>query len=112
MKCWNTMPMPSLMASVGEPSDDGVAVDLDRAVVGLLHAVQDLHQRRLAGAVLPDEGVHRAGADVDVDVVVGDHAGEPLADAAQPDGDLVVAGSCSVLTHASVSDGELAGRAR
>ena len=61
------------------------AVDLDGAVVGLLHAVQDLHQRRLAGAVLAHDRVHRAGTDVDVDVVVGDHAGEPLADAAQPD---------------------------
>ena len=35
-----------------------LAVDLDRAVVGLLHAVQDLHQRGLAGAVLAHDRVH------------------------------------------------------
>ncbi len=65
-------------------------VDLDRPRVGSLDAVQDLHQGGLAGAVLTDDGVHRAGADVDVDVVVGDHAGEPLADATQADRGLVV----------------------
>ena len=88
MKCWKTMPMPELdrvgrraRTSTASPSTSMVPV------VGLLHAVQDLHQRRLAGAVLADEGVDRAGADVDVDVVVGDHAREALADAAQPDRD-------------------------
>ena len=68
------------------------AVDLDRAVVGLLHAVQDLHERRLAGAVLPHDRVHRAGPHVDVDVVVGDDAREALPDASQPDGELLGAG--------------------
>ena len=59
------------------------AVDLDGARVGRLDAVEDLHQRRLAGAVLADDRVDGAAPDVDVDVVVGDHAGEPLADPAQ-----------------------------
>ena len=45
-------------------------------------AVEDLHQRRLAGAVLADDGVDRAGRDREVDAVVGDHAGEALDDAA------------------------------
>ena len=66
---------------------DLVAVDLDRARVRRLHAVEDLHQRRLAGAVLPHDRVDGAAPDVDVDVVVGDHAGEPLADPTQADGD-------------------------
>ena len=66
---------------------DLLAVDLDRARVRRLHAVEDLHQRRLAGAVLPDDRVDGAAPDVDVDVVVGDHTGEPLADPAQADGD-------------------------
>ena len=61
MKCWNTMPMPTLIASVGEREADRLAVDGDGALVGLLHAVEDLHQRRLAGAVLADEGVDGAG---------------------------------------------------
>lgn len=59
------------------------AVDGDGALVRLLHAVQDLHQGRLAGTVLADEGVDGALADGDADVVVGDDAGEPLGDAVQ-----------------------------
>ena len=39
---------------------DLLAVDLDGARVGWLDAVEDLHQRRLAGAVLTDDGVDRA----------------------------------------------------
>ena len=95
MKCWKTMPMPALIASAGECRVTCGAVDLDGAVVGLLHAVQDLHQRRLAGTVLADDGVDGAAADVDVDVVVGDHAREPLADAAQPDGDCSAAAAAA-----------------
>ena len=72
------------IASVGELNVHLLAVDLDRALVGLLHAVQDLHQRRLAGAVLADQGVDRARADRDVDVVVGDDAREALADPVAP----------------------------
>ena len=46
-----------------------LAVDLDRAGVGLVDAGEDLHQRRLAGAVLPDEAEHLAGAQLEVGVV-------------------------------------------
>ena len=82
MKCWKTMPMPRAMASAGVAKVTCLAVDLDGALVRLLHAVQDLHQRRLAGAVLADDRVDGAAADRDVDVVVGDDAREPLADPA------------------------------
>ena len=75
MKCWCTMPMPAAMASLGDWKCAQLAVDVDGAGVGLVHAVQRLHQRRLAGAVLADDRVDGAGADVEVDVVVGDHAG-------------------------------------
>jgi len=54
------------------------AVDLDGALVRLLHAVEDLHQGGLAGAVLTDDRVHGAGLDGDVDVPVGHHAGNRL----------------------------------
>ena len=87
MKCWNTMPTPAAIASAGECRVTWLPVDLDRAGVRRLHAVEDLHQRRLAGAVLPDDRVDGAAPDVDVDVVVGDHAREALADPAQPHGD-------------------------
>ncbi|BFP52681.1 hypothetical protein SCMC78_24880 [Streptomyces sp. CMC78] len=69
------------VARVGER--DLLAVDRDGALVRLLHAVEDLHQGGLAGAVLTDERVDRALADDDVDVVVGDDAGEALGDAVQ-----------------------------
>ena len=51
------------------------------ALVGLVRAGQDLDQRGLAGAVLAEEAVHLAGADVEVDAVEGADAGELLDDA-------------------------------
>jgi hypothetical protein len=62
---------------------DELAVDRDGALVGTLHPVEDLHQGRLARAVLTHQGVHGAAADSDVDVGVRYHAGEPLGDALQ-----------------------------
>ena len=41
---------------------DRGAVDVDRALVGLVHAVDELHQAALAGAVLAEQRVHLAGA--------------------------------------------------
>ena len=67
----------------GRAEADLGATDLDGPGVGGLHAVQDLHQRRLAGAVLTHDRVDRAASHVDVDVVVRDHAREPLADPPQ-----------------------------
>ena len=81
MKCWWTMPMPAAIAARGRPEGDLRAVDRDRAGVRLVHAVQRLHQRRLAGTVLPDDGVDRAGPHREPDVVVGDDAGEAFLDA-------------------------------
>ena len=43
---------------------DLFAADLDRPGIGLEHAGEDVHQRRLAGAVLTEECVHLAGAHV------------------------------------------------
>ena len=62
-------------------------VDDDGALVGPVGAVEGLHQRRLAGAVLTDDGVHGAGLHRQVDAVVGDDAREALDDVAQLDGD-------------------------
>ena len=54
----------------GERIVDGVAVEADLAGVGAGEAVDDLHQRALAGAVLADERVHLARVDVEVDAIV------------------------------------------
>ena len=50
------------------------------AGVGRIDAGDDLHQRRLAGAVLAHEGVHRAALQSELDIVEREDAGEFLAD--------------------------------
>ena len=58
----------------------GAAVDEDAPAVGPVEPVQDVHERRLAGAILSQQGVDLAGADVDRHAVVGDDVAEPLRD--------------------------------
>src|ERR1700732_1110047 len=53
----------------------------DLAGVGLQRAVQHLHERRLAGAVLAEQGMNLALADRDADAVIGDKRAEALDDA-------------------------------
>ena len=53
----------------------GLAPDQDLALVGLLQAVEHLHQGGLAGAVLADQRMHLALAHLEVDLVVGHDAG-------------------------------------
>ena len=76
VKCWWTMPSPAAMASRGEPKRDRLAVEQDLAGVGPVQPGQDVHQRALAGAVLAEQGVDLAGAQVEVDVVVGERRPE------------------------------------
>ena len=56
----------------------GLTLDEEPAVVGLDDTRQDLHERRLAGAVLADERVHRPGLDREADVVQGLHTAVAL----------------------------------
>src|SRR3712207_3264779 len=63
------------------------AVDEDLPLVRAVLAVEGLHQRRLAGAVLAHDGVHLATADPQLDVLVRHHTREALGDAAQLDGE-------------------------
>ncbi len=64
------------------PQPQRFTVEQHLTGVGLLQAEQDLHQRRLAGAVLAQQGMHLAAPDVEVDAVVGHDAGKRLGDAA------------------------------
>ena len=57
-----------------------IAVQADGALVGLVEAGDDLDQRRLAGAVLAEQGMHLAGADIEADPVQRAHAGKRLGD--------------------------------
>ena len=59
-----------------------IAVDEDLALRGRDHAGDALDQRRLAGAVGPEQAVHLAGVDVEVDPVERAHARVLLGDAA------------------------------
>ena len=62
-----------------------LALDLDRAPIGLIVAVENVHERRFAGAILADDAVDRAVRDRQVDVPVGVHRAEALVDADQLD---------------------------
>ena len=83
-RSWNTMPMPSSRPTAGERDLDRHAVDRDLALVGLVGAVDELHQRALAGAVLAEQGVHLAGRDLQVDLAVGDQVAEALGQPGDP----------------------------
>ena len=74
---------PEVDRVAGRAHLDRLAVDQDLALVRPVEAVEDVHQRRLPGAVLAEQRVHLAAAQVEVDVVVRDHAGEALRDALQ-----------------------------
>ena len=55
----------------------------DLPLVRPVQARQDVRQRRLAGAVLAEQGVHLARGRFEVDVLVRDDGRKPLRDAAQ-----------------------------
>ena len=63
---------------------DGRAVDEDLAGVGGEQPVGDVHQRRLAGAVLAEQGDDLAAVNVERDVVVREDARESLGDVREP----------------------------
>ena len=62
---------------------DPLAADVDLSLVGAVEAVEDVHERRLARAVLTQQRVHLALSQVEVDRVVGDERAEPLRDPAK-----------------------------
>jgi len=71
-------------ARVGRTLDsDILAFPLHLARTGPGDTVDDLHQRRFAGAVLAQHGMDLAGRDFEIDAVVGDHGRVDLADVAQ-----------------------------
>ncbi len=57
--------MPRARASAGAENEHGRAVDRQRPGVGGLGAGDDADERRLARAVLADEGVHLAGGQLE-----------------------------------------------
>jgi hypothetical protein len=63
------------------PEAHGPPGERHAAGVGRLDPGQDLHQRRLAGAVLADQRVHLAGLEVEVDARQRGDLAEALVDA-------------------------------
>ena len=70
---------PGRLRLVRRVQADGFAIDADLALVGPVHPREDVAERGLAGAVLPEERVHLAASRLERDAVVGNHAtGEAL----------------------------------
>ena len=80
---WYAMPRPSCIAALGEADVSGSPAISTMPVSGGDGAAGDAEQRRLARAVLAEEGVDLAGVEVDRDVVVGLHRPVALRDLAQ-----------------------------
>ena len=89
---WKTVTMPCSCAAFGFRSCSLGAGDLDPARVGHVHAAQDLDQRALTRAVLPDEGVDLAGAQLERAVLERLRRAERLGQVLDADEDIGVAG--------------------
>ena len=72
--------MPMTRAWCGAEFRERFAAVANRAGIGREDAGDDVDQRRLAGAVLAEEGVHLAGVQIEVDMIEREHAGKPLRD--------------------------------
>ena len=68
---------------------DRLAVEQDLALVRVVEPVEDVHQRRLAGPVLPEQRMDLAALELEVDRVVRDQRAEALRDPAQLEGGCV-----------------------
>ncbi len=79
-------------------------VDAHLAVIAGMDAGDDLHQRRLAGAVLADEAMHLAGQQREVDARQRGHAAERLADPGQLQ-DRLASARWRALAHVPVRSG-------
>ena len=82
---------------------DRLAEEHDLALVRPVEAREDVRQRRLAGAVLSQQGVHLADGGLEVDAVVRDDRGKPLGDSPQRDGRVRGRGSLAFPAHRAVS---------
>src|ERR1700736_4759587 len=70
------------------PAGDRLAEDLQPSGVEAVVAADDLADGRLAGAVLADDGVHLAGAEIEIDGVEDPRRAEALLDLLQANDDV------------------------
>jgi hypothetical protein len=66
---------------IGAGNADRAPLPANLAGIGMQHAIDDLDQRALAGAVLAEQGMDLAGQDLEIDAVVREAAREALDDA-------------------------------
>ena len=71
---------PQGNARIGPQRGDIPIAEVDRTLAGSQQPRDQIEERRLAGAVRPDQRVHGAGRDHEGEVVDGHQAGEPAAD--------------------------------
>ena len=93
MKCWCTMPIPQADRVARRLDPHRLTAQPDLALVGLVQPVEDVHQGRLAGAVLAEQRVDLACTQVEVHAVVGHERAEALRDPAQLEGGRPSSGS-------------------
>lgn len=74
--------MPEIEGLPWRCDGDGIAIDEDLAMIGLVDAVQHLQQGGLAGTILADEADNLALADGEAHIVQRLHAGKALGNAA------------------------------
>ena len=77
--------MPRSIASRGLAMRDRLALDQDLALVGPVHAGQDVDQRRLAGAVVADQAERLAAVEVEGHALQRVDAGIPFVQVADRD---------------------------
>jgi hypothetical protein len=75
-----------VLGGLGRGNGDRLAGELNHPFVRLVDAIEDLHQGRLAGAILADQGVDLAAGDLEVDPLEGANAGERFGDALDAEG--------------------------
>jgi hypothetical protein len=64
-----------------------LAAEEHLALVGLVQPVEDVHERGFPRTVLPEQGVHLAATQVEVDPIVRDERAEALGDALELEGE-------------------------
>jgi hypothetical protein len=69
---------PGPLCAAGRVEGHVLAPQLHRSTVQLIHAGDQLDQRRLTGTVLTDQRVHRAREQLDRDILEGTYPGEPF----------------------------------
>ena len=79
VKCWNTMPMPSVARLGWTGEDNLLSHPAQLAAARLDQAVHHLDKGRLAGAVLAEKRMDLGREQVEIDAVVGEKISVPFA---------------------------------